>query len=648
MKGNLKYFLVMLLALAATGSRSQVLFTYGPHSVTKAEFLNAFSKNNAGTKPDEKAYRNYLDLYIRFKLKVQEAHALKMDTLPSQQSELKTFRGQIADNFMNDDASVQALVEEAAKRSQVDLHIRHIFVSLPANAGDAARKLAEEKINQAYKALQAGESFDQVALRYSEDPSVKQNKGDIGYITALTLPYDLENLAYQTPAGKFSRPYRSSIGYHIFLNAGSRPAAGRMKVAQILLAFPPHASTEQKEARHRLADSLYQVILKGGDFKSLAEQFSNDNISYQIGGELPAFGVGRYEPAFEDAAFALRKDGDLSAPVETEFGYHLIKRLGHTPIPAATDPVYLKNLRQDILQSDRMVVARQALLKKIEKETRFRRNPVNEAWMTAFADSLLGTRPLPAYPRGIGLKTVLFNFGSQQFTVQDWKTYLENIRHYMAMRDGKTPAMLFEEFINKSGLDYYRDHLENFNKSFAAQLKEFKEGNLLFEIMQRKVWDAAAADSAGLRKYFAAHHDRYWWQPSADAVIITCSNDSVARRTKDLLRADISTWRRLTTSGDGSIQGDSGRFEWTQIPVPQKMEFREGMFTPDVINSTDNSSSFACILKVYPDREPRNFADARGYVINDYQNYLEDRWVAALRRKYPVRINEAVFQSLTR
>ncbi len=221
-------------------------------------------------------------------------------------------------------------------------------------------------------------------------------------------------------------------------------------------------------------------------------------------------------------------------------------------------------------------------------------------------------------------ETPLFTYAKQTARVKDWQNYLQNIRDYEDLRAGKTNAELFESWIETTLFDYYREHLEEYNKDFAYQLNEFREGNLLFEIMQRKIWDAAAADSAGLKKYFEEHKNNYWWEPSADVILFTAGNEKAAEDTRKQLRQDYKDWRQYIDNSNGVLQGDSGRFELGQIPVLERTNFTDGLITASVKNDADNSYTFAYIIKVYPNREPRNFDDARGFVINDYQTELEE------------------------
>jgi peptidyl-prolyl cis-trans isomerase SurA len=635
----------LLTLMAATGN-AQVLFTYGGKPVTKNEFLKAYSKNNSESKPTDKSYRDYLELYVRFKLKVQAALDKKLDTLANQQAELHSFRGQVIDSYVRDEASINELVTESIIRSKKDIHLAHIFVAAKKEATAEEVKKAQDKINAAWDQLQKGNDFGKVAAEYSEDPAVSENKGDIGYITALVLPYELENVAYTTQVGKFSAPIRSKAGFHIFRNLGEREGLGRMKAAQILLSFPQNATDEQKEEIKDRADSIYAILTKGSDFKILAGQFSNDNLTWQAGGEMMEFGVGQYDVAFENAAFALKKDGDISQPVLTSYGYHIIKRLQIKPVVADTANAQLKDeYKQRIIQSDRMQVSQKMLLKKVLQTIGFKKNTFNEQHLSVIADSILQNKRFPVFA-DINAKTPLFSFAKKTYTVKDFQNNLETIRSYENMKAGKTNQQLFEEFMEVSAFDYYRQHLEEYNKEFAFQLNEFKEGNLLFEVMQRKIWDPASTDSAGLKKYYTAHKNKYWWESSADAIILTATNDKASEEYRAKMKENYKDWQKYINNSSGHLQGDSGRFELGQIPVVDRTNFTEGLITANVRNETDNTVAFAYIVKLYPNREVRGFSDARGFVINDYQVDLEDKWIAELKKKYPVKINESVVAGL--
>ena len=636
---------ILLFLLAIVQVSAQPLFTYGTKSVSKEEFLKAYNKNNTYEKNDEKALREYLDLYTKFKLKVQAAYDMKLDTLPSQMAELQSFRSQLIQNYLNDESSVNAMVDEAFVRSQKDIRISHIFIPAAQTDSAAAIKQAKQKIDAAYKQLQAGKDFGDVAINYSADPTVKENKGDVGFITVFSLPYELETLGYNTPVGKFSTPYRSKTGYHIFKKTAERKALGKIKIAQVLLNIPPDADDATRQDFKRRADSIYNAAAQGADFASLAATFSGDNFSYQTKGELPEFGPGRYEPSFEKAAFALTKDNEISQPILTEYGYHIIKRIHRSHIPSdRNNKEYLAQLKEQVVNDDRIEVAKRIMQQKILKLIGYKKGIYNAADLWAYTDSVVRDKPVPA-KTSTRPNTILFSFTKQNITVNDWIAFRRSTGDADRITAGKTNAELLNYYVDVAAIEYYKDNLESFNKDFAFQMKEFKEGNLLFEVMQRNIWDKAANDSAGLRDFFTSHKNNYWWENSITGILFTASNEKTAVDVLPKLKANIADWRAIAETYEGNVIADSGRFETVQLALLSDYKFAPKTFTPVVKNQSDTSVSFAYVMEYFPQRSPRSFEEARGYVINDYQIFLEQQWIAQLKKKYPIKVNETVFRS---
>ena len=637
--------IAICLCLDSSPALAQAIASFGKYSIPKSEFLQAFGKNNSNTPPSQKAYRDYLGLYTHYKLKVRAAYDEHLDTLPALKAELQNFRNQIADSYMNDQAILDRLVNEAFERSQKDIHLAQIFIALPSNATDTMT--AYKKSMQAFQALRQGKDFAAVADEFSEDPFVKSNHGDIHFITVFSLPYDLETLAYTTGPGKFSIPFRGKNGYHIFSNLGERKAAGRIRAAQILLAFPYGAGEGAKAESKQRADSIYKALLSGSDFESLANKFSGDNVSYQAGGQMPEFGIGKYDLVFEEAAFGLQQDGALSKPVETTYGYHLVKRLSRKPVSTEKNKPTLDGLRQQVSADARIDIARQAMNKRIQMVTGFREHQVDAGRLWAYTDSALKNPNLPPQ-NGIGPSTLLFTIGQQSFTVKDWLTYRYSIRNIAALTRAKTPRMLLDQYQQAAAYEYYRAHLEKYNPAFSTQLLEFKDGNLLFEIMQRRVWDKAANDTARLYTYYKTSANKYWWENSADAILFTCAGQRAAKALKKGLDGNIRSWRSASDSAAPLVQADSGRFEVSQMPVLQQAGLQPGQFSYLLTNQSDSTVVLAWLVRKYPLHQSRSFEDARGMITNDYQNALEAEWIKELERKYPVKINEAVLNSLPR
>lgn len=631
----MKKLLTAICLAAACSASAQTLFTYGKESVPADEFLRAFLKANQAP-VTEKSLKEYLDLYIASRLKIKEAKARHYDTLPQLVADMANLRQQILPNYLNDKESMDKMIDEAFARSQKDIHLAHIFIK----AGDN-ETAAEQKKIQVLQAL-AKEDFSAVAKQYSDDPSATSNGGDIGWITVFSLPYELENLAYNTPVGKVSNVFRSRAGYHIFKNLGERKALGRIKAAQILLAILPNSNEREKEALKKTADSIYNRLQAGDDFGKLASAFSNDVISAASSGQMQEFGVGEYDPAFENAVLNLQKDGDISKPFLTSHGYHIVKRIKVTPVSTEPDK---EDLRQRVEQSDRLQFSKAALAEKVIKKVGYKKLPFADAQLWAYTDSVLSYQ-VSKTKLNLTATTPLLKIGSRTATVNDWISFAQTNRYRSDGTGAKPYTQLWNDFIQATALDYYQAHLENFNEEFRRQIAEFTEGNLFFEIMQREVWTPAQTDSAALAAYYQAHRKDYLWKESADAILFYATNAEAAKEFYNAVFKNPTNWKTLLSKHTEQITSDSGRFELTQIPAQEKQAIIAGSVTAPVINTTDSTASFAYVLGLHKGSEPRNFADAKGLVINDYQAALEKTWVQKLKKKYPVTVNPKVWQEV--
>jgi peptidyl-prolyl cis-trans isomerase SurA len=541
---------------------------------------------------------------------------------------------------MTDPQALDKLAKEAFKRSQKDIHAAHIFIAF---SNDMAA--ADKKKDEAIKRLNAGEDFMKVAADLSDDPSAKSNKGDLGYITVFTLPYFLENIIYTTPAGKHSIAFRSKSGYHILKNLGERPAIGKLKIQQILFAYPPGSGENERAAVKRRADSVYQLAVAGAEFSTLAMSYSNDYVSAMAGGNVQAFGIGQFEPEFEKIAFNLKKDDDMSMPFSTSHGYHIIKRTGTEPVVKdSNNKENMTRIKTLVSQPERTSASQKNLVEKVKKQAGFKSFPYKADVLKAYTDSLVTNSRL-----GIGSQqdknAPLFKIGDSTFRIPDWIGYVQVFR-INSQGHVKSQDELMEEFVQANVMQYYRENLEKYNADFRNQMTEFKDGNLFFEIMQREIWNKAQTDEAGLKKYFESNRAKYNWKPSADAVIFYCNNETTATELFNKIKEKPEGWQTTITLFEEQVSADSSRTELENIPNKNKMAFKEGMVTTPLINPNDKSASFAWVIKLHNTTSPRSYEEAKGLVITDYQNMLDEKWIAQLKKKYPVVINQKVFQTL--
>ncbi|MEO6837252.1 MAG: peptidylprolyl isomerase [Ginsengibacter sp.] len=634
-----KLFLLSVITSCIIITNGQTLFSYGKYLVNKTEFLNAYNKNKTPNTNNSQGMRDYLDLYIKFKLKVQAAKDMHLDTLPSLKADLQNFRTQVQNNYLKDQNEVNKLIDQAFDRSQKDIHADYFFVP---KIKDLSK--SHSVIEEVYKQLIANKNDSEILVEINKNvPNVQ--KSDLGFISVFSLPYEFENIVYGLKQGETCKPFETKRGWYILRNLGERHAVGRITLAQILFAVPEGFIIPRQQTK-KLADSIYNVLMNGGDFAAMAKKYSDDRSTFMTGGLMPEFGTDKFDSTFENEAFSLEKDGEISKPFETKFGFHIIKRISASPVPDTKDnETFMNNLKEEVSNDSRINIAKQKFIKEILPKTGFKKMMVNEDDLWQVSDSsLMKNKNVPAGK--VNENTVLFTYNNNaKIRVRDWILYLRSSNKAIPGNDHKSYKELLPEFADASTTANYAYRLEDFSPAFKNQMKEFKEGNMLFEVMQRKVWGKATTDTIGLLRFYNEHKEKYLWNSSAEAIIFSCSNKEVANTSIEQLRTE-KTWKEILSGDPEHLQADSGRYELGQIPVVDRTNFTPGLITTPVVNKTDGTAVFAKIIKLYPDHQQRNFEDARGLVINDYQNFLEQKWIAQLQKEYPAKVNEKVFADL--
>lgn len=564
-----KIFLLFTLLCCTSALFSQTLFTYGDGTVDKEEFLRAYNKNKTPVADKEKALREYLDLYVKFKLKVKAAKDLRLDTLQQLQTDLQNFRSQVDETYMNNDKAVADLLTEAFTRSQKDIHVAHFFLEINGNLSQGDSTNMYKAAVELQSKLNSGSSnFDELVQETAKKYNVPVKFSDIGFITAFSVPYEYENIIYNLKPGQASNAYRTKKGLHVFKFIEERPSAGKWKIAQILLAFPPGDPAVFRKSLDQKADSIYNALQRGADFAAMANAVSDDKLSYMTGGELPEFGSGKYEPAFEKEIFKSNKEGYIIKPFASAYGMHIIKVLKYTPTPAdRMDATFMYDLKQKVMQDNRIAGAKEKFVKEILSKVGYKRNgAVKDAELFRYADSVTARQTgekARIYPIN---DKVIFSFSKSSIKGSDWLTFVRDFINNTELYKGENNATLLDKFISASAQDYYRKHLEEYNIEFRHQMEEFKDGNVLFEVMERNVWGNAAADSSGLLKQYNDHRSNYQWGPSAGVIIFNCNNKTTADNAIAALKKG-KHWKQVVADAENTIQADSGRYEISQLPL---------------------------------------------------------------------------------
>jgi peptidyl-prolyl cis-trans isomerase SurA len=637
----MRFFLLCGLSLLVNVLQAQTLFTFGSNKVTSEEFSRAFRKNNTGNK-DEKALREYLDLYTRFKLKVQAAKDLRMDTLSNLKNDIAGFRAQISEQYLEKNTYTKQMIQEAYQRGLTEVEAAHIFV---AYEGDSVA--AKNKIDAAYQELKKGTDFGTTSRNYSTDPYVKATDGYLDFISVFSLPYELETIVYTLQPGSYSTPVAGKKGWHIFKTISTRKNSGELLASQILFAIPENASQEEKSAIQATADSVYGLLVKGMNFEEAAEKFSNDKYTFQNGGSLQEFHYTDCDPIFARAAFGLKKDGEITKPFKTNNGWHILKRISLKENKKdLSDPETQQAWGDKVNGNSRIQLVNQRYQEQIRKLSGYNALPYNKEELWTLSDSLLETDQYTKMYKDHKSKKI-FQLQDKSVSASDWFQFLKNKQSESNGRALNGYDELMKEFTNTTIEQYHKDKLEKTNPEFRLQMQEFTEGSLLFEVMEKTIWSKAPVDSAGLLKHYEDNRSKYLWGASADAIIFNCSDSATANKAYKLMQGNSQSWQTYIEQLGGYALADSSRFELTQLPVSGKeLVIKPGMLTSIESNSNDGSASFCYIIRLYPDKEQRDFNAAKGLVINDYQQVLEEKWIASLKKKYPVVVNEVELKKL--
>jgi peptidyl-prolyl cis-trans isomerase SurA len=637
----------MLFGFGAFAQNTNTLMTVGSDKVGKQEFENVFKKNNSklAANPDEKTLREYLDLYINFKLKVLEAKSYGMDTAVSFRKELAGYRKQLAAPYLTDKEVTEQLINEAYDRSKKEIRASHILINCKEDASAKDTLAAYNKIMAIRKKiLEKKEDFGKVAMESSEDPSAKTNKGDLGFFSVFAMVYSFESACYKAKQGSITMPFRTKYGYHIVKVVDSRPAQGEVKVAHIMLRATAKLSKEDSLRNQNKINEVYKMLEGGQKFEELAKQYSEDKGSAKNGGILPVFGTGKMVPEFESEAFALKNVNDYSKPFATSYGWHIVKLIERKSLP--TFDAAKADIKAKISRDSRADINKQSFIVKLKKEYKFTETPASLKKFYSKADSALALSAFKK-PETINPKDPIFTIGTSVYTIADYADYLSQYQFNM-LKDNmpKAKKEAYDNFVNKTLLDYEENKLDQKYPEFKTLMEEYRDGILLFELTDQKVWSAAVKDTAGLELFFEQNKVNYQWADRLDAKIYTCANEVIANDVRKLIKnkkiSEDSLLRRINKTNPLNLAIKSDKFEKGENAIIDGIVWKKSV-TPNIV--ANNTVVFVKV-NAKLNAQTKALNEVRGTVTADYQNKLEKEWIGILKQKYPVQVDDTVFNTL--
>ncbi len=628
--------------------KDPIILTIGNKKIPKSEFENIYNKNNnKENQVDEKSASEYLELFINFKLKVTEAEELGLDTTDAFKNELQGYRKQLAQPYLTDNDVTEALIQEAYDRMKFDIKAGHILLRLDENALPKDTLEVYNKIMKIYDRIIKGEDFFQLAKVSSEDPSAKENNGDLGYFTALQMVYPFENVAFNTNIGQVSKPIRTRFGYHLLKISDKREARGQVQVAHIMIKLGANLSKQDSLLSKTKIEEIYNKLKQGADFAELAQSYSDDKGSAKKGGELPPFGTGRMVPEFENVSFGLINNGDISEPFLTRFGWHIVKKIDKKGLASFED--MKAELKTKVSKDSRSYKSRVSLVNKIKAENDFNESPKNKKVFFTLIDSSFFEGKWDM-EKAKDLKEILFSLNDKKYSQADFANYLNSrqSKQIPVAIEGLISKM-YESFVEESCIAFEESKLELKHPEFKALMQEYRDGILLFELTDQKVWSKAVKDTIGLEDFYSKNKNKFMWDQRLEANIYSCSNQEVAKKTRKLVekaaKKRISSediLKKINANSQLNLQIESGKFLKTENENIDKISWVPGI-TQDIIK--DNKIIFVDVLKIISP-EPKTLKEAKGIVTAEYQNYLERQWIESLRSKYSIEVNKDVFSKI--
>lgn len=656
-----KISLLLLIAVSALTIKAQekdpVLLTIGDKGVTLSEFNAIYNKNNVKENVTEESINEYLDLYIKFKLKVTEAEELGYDTLATFTKELAGYRKQLAQPYLTDKNVTEALIKEAYERMKTDVKASHILVKLDADAEGKDTVAAYTKVMQARARILKGEDFAKVAKSVSEDPSAQKNGGNLGYFTALQMVYSFETAAYTTEVGKISMPVRTRFGYHIIKVVDKRAARGTIKAAHIMIKSTEKDTGVVLANQEKKIAEIYSKLTVGKeDFATLAAQFSQDPGSARRGGELPEFTTGKMVAPFENAAFSLKADGDISEPFKTQFGWHIVKRLSYTGL-SSYDEMYA-TIKAKVARDSRSNKSKEALLAKIKADNNFKEytKERNDFYKLVSQDDFKNGTWDPS--KSEKYTKVMFGFYAAdgeklEYTQTDFSNYiLSQTRRgikdkSLTLNVNSEINKLYKKIVEATALQFKDSRLSKTNNEFRLLMQEYRDGILLFDLTDKKVWSKAVKDTTGLKEFYEKNKTNYMWAERVDATVYACSNEAVAKKVAKLVKSKAKKGysnddilKMVNTESQLDLTIKEGKFTKEQDDNIAKALWKEGETTT---LTTKENTVIVVVNKVLPPAA-KELNEVRGLVTSDYQNFLENEWVTALKAKYTVTVNKEVLK----
>lgn len=632
----------------------------GDTKIFLQDYEKMLVKSNGGweaaKKTSKEEKQKFLDLVIKYRLKVNEAYRRGLQHDPEVINDMQIYRNNLASVFFIDKELIAPGMRKLYERRKEEIRASHILIGLPPNPSPEDTLKAWEKATMLIKRLKEEENFANLAKLYSEDPSAKENGGDLYYFTAGNVVPQFEDACYSMKNGEISPiPVRTKYGYHIIKLSDRKPNPGQIRASHILIRFPSRTpSPEDTLKAWKDVSALQDSLRAGKDFAEIGKKYSQDLGSSEHGGDLGYFGRRRTVRSFEEVAFSLAVS-QVSNIVRTPYGYHLIKVTDIKPIPSFEES---KEELKQLYQEYRFVEEYQNLFSSLKAEYHFKLYPDTMDSLFAYADTTktMGNENWVQLPSPELRKKPFFSITPGVVTFDSLVTTissLQNFRNQIATKPNVKNVV--ESAIEQILIQAKTQHLEDLYPEFRAQLKEYEEGVLLYKLEQQEVWNKVTMNDSILHAYYELNKEKYVWPDRVNFSEIHLFDEKAANALYDSLKAGID-FGALAARHTERPTMNKKKGEWGLRPATEneltRAAFAMGVGKFSAPISYEGGYSLIKVITKEPARL-KTFEEAHSEVSSQYHDMvvkqLENDWVESLRKNFPVKIiNENLNFAFTR
>lgn len=635
------------VCVTAQNSNKELLFSINDKPYYTDEFVRVYNKNLDLVKDEsQKDLKQYLELFIGYKLKVNKAYKLGLQNGKQYQAELSNYRAQLAKNYLTDSKVTDALILEGYDRMTKEINASHILLMVNENAAPADTLVVFNKIVALRDKIVKGEDFGKIAQESSEDPSAKDNLGNLGYFTSFRMVYPFESAAYKTQLNQVSQPIRTRFGYHLIKINDIRDNRGEISVAHIMLQNPKEGETKTVEEVQKTIQNIYQKLQQGEKFDELAQQFSDDKSTSSKGGELNRFASGQLSSIeFENAAFSLTKENSISQPFQSQFGWHIVKLIEKYPLKSLEE--LRPELENKIGKDERSRLIEKSMNLKLRKKyTVVKDKKMYTSISKQITQDIYEAKWIQPTD-SLAYSSKLFTINSVPVSGFSFLKFIDDQQKAGVITKpvDKLMISLYENFVDAELNKYNDSNLENEHPEFEAVMEEYRDGLLLFELMEKEIWQRAKNDTIGLQSFYETQKNKYQWKTRAEVVLLSSTDKSVVEKAAFQFKKGVSIKNieeKFNSNGVITLMSSMAIYEEGSVSLPKELPLKEGF--SGIIKQGDYYY-FAKVNKVIPSGD-KSLDECKGKVINDYQQYLEQNWVSELKKEFTIDIHQDIFEKV--